>query len=602
LLDYGPLPAKIATDVAMQPVTAGKAVGNAIADPTLANVTDAGLQTSMAAFRPMAGLKVLGAGFGVAAARDMGLLPVGDANATGDGLSDAQRRRLQELQGKRSLSRAEREEQNSYLGIQAEAAKAAATRDAEIAKARGLAEVQAAADAERARAEDAAKQAEAKRQSDSRAVATAERARDEELARANRFDQTEVGKLYNKLGVMAPAAAAMGMGAITGRAAAAAGRNSLKWELGAPAATGAGTGAVVMQYPLAHDAMLTPSENPDRRAYEAYARELPSDHPRKQEWQDYARGLPEKNPTREAASRDLFDPWQMTKRIGMGALEGGITGAGGSEAARLIAGAPRSALQFSGAAKGIPAEGKAMQDARISAARAKAAQAEQSALSSEAGLRRARIVDSEAQAVEREAQRRTGGRRDDPVQTEQPVRPQPASEGVANSQSTSLVPVDSQGGSMPPATRDVVNKLLMPQGVKGNANWEPYSEAARTSLLSRIESGGTLQKSTGKGNATSITAKQIADDIGDGAPSPKVVQNSMARLRSIMTENGIDPNTVTRKQAEELLARLDPKLFAVPLAAGAVGATSMADAEPEMTPEERARLILARQMAGSPTY
>ena len=48
LLDYGPVPAQMATQMAMQPVTAGKSIADAIQDPTLGNMTNAGVQTGMA--------------------------------------------------------------------------------------------------------------------------------------------------------------------------------------------------------------------------------------------------------------------------------------------------------------------------------------------------------------------------------------------------------------------------------------------------------------------------------------------------------------------------------------------------------------------------
>lgn len=47
MIEYGPLPAQVATDVAMQPVRAGEAVGEAAADPTRENIGRAGLETAI---------------------------------------------------------------------------------------------------------------------------------------------------------------------------------------------------------------------------------------------------------------------------------------------------------------------------------------------------------------------------------------------------------------------------------------------------------------------------------------------------------------------------------------------------------------------------
>ena len=99
-LDYGPLPAKIASHVALQPIRAGEALGDAMIDPSLANITNAGVQGAMALFKPSMALKALGAGYGIAAAKDAGLSPFGPASAAEDGLTDPLRKRLEVLQRK----------------------------------------------------------------------------------------------------------------------------------------------------------------------------------------------------------------------------------------------------------------------------------------------------------------------------------------------------------------------------------------------------------------------------------------------------------------------------------------------------------------------
>lgn len=63
VLDFGPVPAKMATELVQQPVRAGEAVGEALADPSLPNVANAGLQTALT-FGPSATLGAAGRALG----------------------------------------------------------------------------------------------------------------------------------------------------------------------------------------------------------------------------------------------------------------------------------------------------------------------------------------------------------------------------------------------------------------------------------------------------------------------------------------------------------------------------------------------------------
>lgn len=165
------------------------------------------------------------------------------------------------------------------------------------------------------------------------AVSRAETARDEELARARRFQDTRVGKLFDSTGGYAPAVAG-GLAGTVGRLATGGGKPFLYNYL-LPAAEGGAAGAFTYNIPLAYDAFLTPVENPERRAYEAYARELPMNHPRRQEWMDYARSLPEANPVRTNASKEFYDPGAATERMLFGAGEGILGGLLGANAVRI---------------------------------------------------------------------------------------------------------------------------------------------------------------------------------------------------------------------------------------------------------------------------
>jgi hypothetical protein len=291
------------------------AIYDAAEDPSLANVTNAGVRTALTFGQPgKAGLFALG-GLGTALGDDLDVFG-GEANATGGadplGSSRARFDALQAKQAKgRTLTRAEREEQNSYLGILQSAATANAETEA----------------AARAQA-DKAKQDEF-----NRSVANAESVRDQELGRVRRFSGTEVGKVFDKLGGTAPVVAGVGAGALT-RAAAGPG-TSLLGKV-APTVSGATAGITALNLPLAYNAFMTEPDNPERAAYGAYARELPPEHPRKQEWAVYASGLPEANPVRSTAADELYDPLKLAERGVFGAIEGGLGGFAGREAVQLL--------------------------------------------------------------------------------------------------------------------------------------------------------------------------------------------------------------------------------------------------------------------------
>ncbi len=312
---YGPLPAQVATDVAMQPVRAGEAVGEAVNDPTLANVTNAGVQTALAVGRPLTAVGVLGGGYLEALRRDLGVGPVSSAEAAPpakgkkeqrlyEGLNADQSARLDELRSKidaRSASRAERQEFEELNAI--------------------------VRDLQRKRNTAGADEYE-------RAVRMAEAARDRELARDWRFaDQKEVGALYQKTGGLAPMAAGFGTGLLS-RAATGGARNAF-YNYALPAGLGTLAGIGMANLPLAADAMIPPSYNPEKAAYLAYARELPPGHPRKQEFEDYAARLPDENPVRTAAAREFYDPTKLGERAAMGGAEGLLGGMLGADVVRI---------------------------------------------------------------------------------------------------------------------------------------------------------------------------------------------------------------------------------------------------------------------------
>lgn len=314
--DYG----QAAEGVARGAVTAApEAIYNAAEDPSLANVTNAGVQTGLALgkFGP-AGLFALG-GLGIAGAKDAGLF--GSEAVASDGASDpldpTSRKRLNELQAKQAkgqrLSRAEREEQGTYLAT----VQAASTRQAEAeAKKRELA--------------DKAKQDEF-----DRSVKTAETVRDEALARDYRFQETETGKVWNEISGVAPFAAAGAAGALsrlgTGPGKSLGGKILNDYAL--PIVAGTGAAFAAQNVPLFGN-MAAPANNPQKEAYLAYARELPPEHPRKQEMMQYALGLEDENPVQKEAY-DQFNEG-LDKRLGVAALEGLTFGKLGASAVNAM--------------------------------------------------------------------------------------------------------------------------------------------------------------------------------------------------------------------------------------------------------------------------
>lgn len=270
---------------------------------------------AMMPFRPLAGAGTLATAYGGAIARDLGAFnPTTATAATLPGLTPEQQRVHDEAQRKierRSFnSGAERRQLEKTMeelrGI---------SRDFVIER-------------NRATIGGETKQRDQEREEYGRSVRNAESARNTELARERRFSETNTGRLFEETGGLAPMAMSMPFGMLS-RAASGGGSRVKDYLM--PALAGGGAGITAANVPLAYDSLYTEAENPQRRAYEAYARELPPTHPRRQEWMDYARSLPEENPIRREASRQLYDPMLLAKRTGLGAVEGVLGGLGGAE-------------------------------------------------------------------------------------------------------------------------------------------------------------------------------------------------------------------------------------------------------------------------------
>lgn len=285
----------LATERAIANLTPVPAIAEAVADPSLATITNAGVQTAAMAGAPKAAMGLLTAGYGAAAAKDAGMFDTG-ANA-------------QTVRQSRAAADAAR--------AQGAAAEAAARAEAARLTAQGRASKEASEQAEY----DAA-------------VGKAALIRDAELKarRPKPFSETAVGHMYDKTGIATPFLLSAGLAGLT--RAGSGGGSKLK-DYAIPVAEGAITGTTVANWPLGHELLTQPAENPEKAAYSAYARELPPTHPRKAEWSTYADKLPAANPARETAAKEFYDPVKFAERSGIGLLEGIAGGLAGPAAWRV---------------------------------------------------------------------------------------------------------------------------------------------------------------------------------------------------------------------------------------------------------------------------
>jgi hypothetical protein len=155
-------------------------------------------------------------------------------------------------------------------------------------------------------------------------VSEANAARDVELGKGRNFQDTSVGKVYDKMGGFAPMLGGMIPGAVSRLA-----KGPIKdgYDFAVRSGLGAIGGVMANNIPLAYNAFSTPVENPEQKAAAAYSFNLPDDHPDKKKYTDLANSLPKANPLRSAAADELYDPKKMLER----AVQGGTEGFLGSE-------------------------------------------------------------------------------------------------------------------------------------------------------------------------------------------------------------------------------------------------------------------------------
>ena len=319
LLDYGPMPAKMFVE---QAEAAGHSTGRAIEDPSLVNVVDAGARNALLLGRPLAAMGILGGGYAATGAQDLGLTPAGPALA--------QSRKQQPAPGGQDLPGLTPEQNAEYRSSVAAIKSGGFASGAERRYHEGIISRYGQISSDFVSAHNAAAGEEYKR-----AVLKAETMRDDALAKDRRFSDTKTGKLFEQTGGLTPVLAGAGAGFATrwasGPGVSQAGKIIKDYVM--PAATGAIAGATVANAPVYYNAYQTEPDNPAKRAYEAYARELPPSHPRKAEFAELARGLPEDNPIATESKREFKDG--LVNRLFAGGLEGAGGGLVGAEIVRI---------------------------------------------------------------------------------------------------------------------------------------------------------------------------------------------------------------------------------------------------------------------------
>ena len=342
ILQYGPIPAQAAVEMAKQPARAGEAVGEAITDPTLANVTNAGVQTGTALMPVARGAGAAltagsaALGYGEAARRDFAQPAAANAQGAerdlgamvkGDPQLEAMHAEMKRLDGAGKADVQGRSKVESDR-IRQEARDQAAVVRKDILKILS----------------DKAATEEGKKLADyNAAVARAEQVRADELRRDKKFYDSNLGHVWEKTGAATPLAAAAGLTGVAQLAKRAVGSSLTPKE-----ATTLGLGAAIpaSNYPLLADGYLdTPADNPVKRAEEAYAYELPAGHPKKAEAEARAAKMDRDNPIRKAAQEDFLNPIGMAGRTVIGIAEGYGGGHLGKFGADLLAKGPGYAAE-----------------------------------------------------------------------------------------------------------------------------------------------------------------------------------------------------------------------------------------------------------------
>lgn len=370
-LDYGSMPAQGMAD---QFGRATDAVAGAMADPTLPNIGNAGVQTgaTIGNLPIMAGGAALG--FGGALADDLGFSATSPAEAA--------KRRQRPSSAVPDLPGLTPDQQAAYKATAQRADREGWGPKRRQQEMEFYQNLSAQASSSGQRLEEERKRGE-QREYDRR-VEGAEAARDREMARDRRFSDTSTGKFVNQMGGLAPFAAAAGAG--VGHRFAFGPGKGLVGKYAAPFLEGTAAAFGMQNLPDIYNAGYTEPDNPRRRALEEYGRELPDGHPRKQESLDAAAKLDKTNPVRDAATANLTDPKVLGARGIAAAAEGTL-----APLAAGIAGGPSRIIREYRGAKAANHRGIApgAQNAKQRASAAESARAARAEVRGDMGTRSA---------------------------------------------------------------------------------------------------------------------------------------------------------------------------------------------------------------------
>jgi hypothetical protein len=332
VVEHGPTPAQLAAELLKQPVRAGEAVGDAVMDPSIPNVTNAAGQTALAFGKPLHALGAAGAGLGAALMDQFDVMggdaaanPKSKANAVPPapripGVTDAEQAVFEDayrvLNSPENMPARRRqsakETVDGFMGRMGEAS----------------------------RREQEMKAAEYQRKTQEAVTV-----KDDILEDDVRFYDTPVGELYQKNASWLPFAAAFG-GGLWSRAMSGPGKSGgeeilNKWAL--PMFSGTTAAFGTMNAPELYDMKFSPSLNPEREAYQKGDFLLPDGHPDKGKWLAYALEQELENPAKTAGRESFVNNLPMT--AGLAVAEGVSLGKLGS----MTAGMPqRLAKDFRG--------------------------------------------------------------------------------------------------------------------------------------------------------------------------------------------------------------------------------------------------------------
>jgi hypothetical protein len=330
-LDAGSFPARATVEGFDK---AGQSVADAAMDPSLANLTAAGINTgaAIAPFSPFAGTRLIGGsaigGLGLDALSNLISSPVdARSKAKSRPLPTAARAPapppMPSLEDDPTYQKVKDDPELVGLYTQIKQAQVDAVRDypgrngdesrrtasARLEKLQG--------DFTKALGARTAGQ----KQIFDQKVANANAAREQAMAQDDKFSDTFAGKVYKKTGIGPFIAAAIPSSIIS--LAKGPARDLPTAITRGLVSTGAG--AVAANAPPAYDMMFAPAANPEKDAMRRYAFELPDGHPDKVPAAKYAEGLPDRNPTQSIAESELT-PANIGKKAILGGVEGFLGG------------------------------------------------------------------------------------------------------------------------------------------------------------------------------------------------------------------------------------------------------------------------------------